>query len=149
MFYSQLVYFVVIWYVVSVAVCCTKKNLATLICCCATCLKHDPSAPHVLVLDEDGGVLAFLARHLHEELAEAVQGHVVAVEVGGLKRRDRFCKTRPETQGALWDRLHETRAKTQGALWDRFYETPFRPKKRFGYILIPKFPHKNNRYKLI
>jgi hypothetical protein len=31
-FYSQSVYFLVIWYIFSVLVCCSKKNLATLVC---------------------------------------------------------------------------------------------------------------------
>jgi hypothetical protein len=31
LFYGNLVYFVVIWYIFTVLVCCTKKNLATLV----------------------------------------------------------------------------------------------------------------------
>jgi len=45
-------------------------------------LEDDTSAPHVLVLDELHGVIALLVGVLTEPLGEAVQGHVVAVEVG-------------------------------------------------------------------
>ena len=51
---------------------------------CLRYLEDDPAPPGVLVLDELGGVLPLLVGVLLEHLGEAVQGDVVAGEVGVL-----------------------------------------------------------------
>ena len=51
-------------------------------------LEDDASAPHVLVLGELLGVLTLLVRVLPESLGEPMEGDVVTVKVGGLKKID-------------------------------------------------------------
>ncbi len=51
-------------------------------------LEHDAAAALVLVLHQLHGVLALLRRVLREEVREAVQGHVVAAEVGRLQQEE-------------------------------------------------------------
>ena len=53
-------------------------------------LKDDPSASHVLVLDEFEGVSSLLLRGLLEPLGESGQGNVVAIKVGCLKKDKSF-----------------------------------------------------------
>jgi hypothetical protein len=47
-FCGHLVYFVVIWYIFPLLVCCTKKNLATLLCGICDCeiVGFDPPGPN-------------------------------------------------------------------------------------------------------
>jgi len=47
-------------------------------------LEDNPASAHVLVLHQVPGMLALLLRHLLEEVGEAVEGDVIAVEVGRL-----------------------------------------------------------------
>lgn len=48
-------------------------------------LEDNPATSHVLVLHQVPGMLVLLLRHLLEEVGEAMEGDIIAVEVGRLK----------------------------------------------------------------